>query len=129
VAQDGTIATSQHRGHLLGQRVDDRADQIDAAVQAAQAICPQPTVDPSGAEPGTQELTASDHPVLASRQRCDRPLARPRITDNFPLARSCEPVGKFTAHIAENPRGTFSAPHDWEVVGEAGRPFPTQPCS
>lgn len=70
------------------------------------------------AEPGTEELTASDDAVLAPRKRVDGLLARPRITnnfapritDNFPSAGMEETAGRFTAHIAANPPRTGRAP-------------------
>jgi hypothetical protein len=71
VAQGGALTAGQHRRHLLGQRGKHRADQIDAAVRSPQATCLQSSVDPVGTDTSTEELTAGDHPVLASCQRGD----------------------------------------------------------
>ncbi|MFN8174031.1 MAG: hypothetical protein U0T02_03090 [Solirubrobacteraceae bacterium] len=76
MAEHGPGSASQDgRDSMPVSRQRGVADGIDAAMQWQQPADPNPIVHLVPLQPEPEQLTARNHPVLAGRNRGDRPIA------------------------------------------------------
>jgi peptide deformylase len=79
VTEDRLIAAVQKGGDQTPvERQRAMAEAVDPRVDAMNPVCREPAIDGGFPNTGTEQLSAADHAVLASRKLCDRfciPLA------------------------------------------------------
>ena len=76
VAEQRALAVGQHRGHRVGERRLERADEIDTAMPAPQPALRDPMSDRVPTQSHLGQLRRRHDPVPLTRERHDPPIGR-----------------------------------------------------
>jgi hypothetical protein len=105
VTEHGAGASGEDRCHPPAFHGENRvADGEDTAIDDVEPSLFDPVIDGATADPDFEELAASDHPVLATGDRCDqmvdpgairraRPIFAPHTVANFGFGGHGEETG------------------------------------
>jgi len=76
VAEQRALAVGQHRGHRVGERRLERADEIDTTMPAPQPALRDPMSDRVPAQSNLSQLLRCYDPVPLTSERRDPPVGR-----------------------------------------------------